>query len=101
VETNPPRNTLLETHSDEFGASTGSAARIALIVENLFLRKQPALFQERDTIPRRTTRSIRVAMIALATFFEWRNAAGCITIIAWKRRQLRGDIFFADHRSAV
>jgi len=47
--------------------------RIALIAENLFLRKQLALFQERSAKPRRTTASFRLAMVFLAKFFDWRG----------------------------
>ena len=49
-------------------------ARSALIVENLFLRKQLALFQERRVRPRRTSRTMRLMIIALAQFFAWREA---------------------------
>ncbi len=49
-------------------------SRVALIAENLFLRKQLAWFQEREVKPRRTTASFRLAMVALAKFFDWRSA---------------------------
>jgi hypothetical protein len=41
------------------------SSRTALVAENLFLRKQLAMFQERKARPRRTTASIRLAMVAL------------------------------------
>ena len=49
-------------------------SRVALIAENLLLRKQLALFQERKAKPRRTTASFRLRMVALARFFVWRDA---------------------------
>jgi hypothetical protein len=49
-------------------------SRVAVIAENLFLRKQLALFQERKAKPRRTTASFRLRMVALARFFVWRDA---------------------------
>jgi putative transposase len=50
------------------------STRAALVAENLFLRRQLALFQERKTKPQRITRSSRLVMIALARFFDWREA---------------------------
>jgi putative transposase len=57
------------------------------VAENLFLRKQIALFQERKTRPRRTTTSFRLAMVALAKFFDWRNALAIVkpeTFVGWQ-----------------
>jgi putative transposase len=67
-------------------------SRVALIAENLFLRKQLALFQERKVRPRRTTASFRLAMVALANFFGWRGAlviAKPETFIKWQRTAFR------------
>jgi putative transposase len=63
-----------------------------LIAENLFLRKQLALFKERKVKPRRVTRTARVAMIALARFFDWRDALVVVkpeTFIKWHRTAFR------------
>jgi putative transposase len=63
-------------------------SRVALIAENLFLRKQLALFQERKAKPRRTTASFRLAMVALAKFFDWRDALVIVkpeTFVKWHR----------------
>ena len=63
-------------------------SRVALIVENLFLRKQLALFQERKAKPRRTTASFRLRMVALARFFVWRDALVVVkpeTFLNWHR----------------
>jgi hypothetical protein len=42
----------------------------ALIDENLFLREQLAIFQERKMNPKRITNATRLAMLALAQLFE-------------------------------
>jgi putative transposase len=58
------------------------------VAENLSLRKQLALFQERKTTRHRTTASFRLAMIALAKFFNWRNALMIVkpeTFLGWHR----------------
>ncbi len=47
-------------------------SRSALIAENLFLRKQLALFQERKVRPRNDSVATRLTM--LARFFHWRGA---------------------------
>src|SRR6188508_2082777 len=48
--------------------------RAALVAENLFLRKQLALFQERQLRPRRADAATRWMMAALSQWFAWRNA---------------------------
>jgi len=53
---------------------TGLRSRSALAAENLFLRKQLALYLERKNRPRRATDAVRFTMALLATFFEWRQA---------------------------
>jgi putative transposase len=63
-------------------------SHVALVAENLFLWKQLALFQERKAKPRRTTASFRLAMVALAKFFDWRDALGIVkpeTFVGWHR----------------
>jgi putative transposase len=64
------------------------SSRAALIAENLFLRKQLALFQERKAKPRRTTVAIRAIMVALGRFFDWRDALVLVkpeTFLRWHR----------------
>jgi transposase InsO family protein len=61
----------------------------ALAAENLFLRKQLALYQERHTAPRRTTNAIRIALVWLSCLFEWRQALVIVqpaTLIRWHRK---------------
>lgn len=63
-------------------------SRVGLIAENLFLRRQLALFQERKAKPRRTTASLRLAMVVLAKFFDWRDALVIVkpeTFLRWHR----------------
>lgn len=48
--------------------------RTALAAENVFLRKQLALFQEREKKPKRTSATDRFVLTELAGFFDWRGA---------------------------
>ena len=53
---------------------SGLRGRTALAAENLFLRKQLALFQEREKKVKRTTAADRFVLSKLARFFDWRRA---------------------------
>jgi hypothetical protein len=64
----------------------------ALAAENLFLRKQLALYQERQVAPRRATHTTRMALIWLARWFDWRQAIAVVqpaTLIRWHRCEFR------------
>jgi putative transposase len=64
----------------------------ALAAENLFLRKQLALCQERHVKPRRVTDTTRMALIWLAGWFDWRQAIVVVqpaTLIRWHRQGFR------------
>jgi transposase InsO family protein len=64
----------------------------ALAAENLFLRKQLALYQERPVKPRRATQATRLALIWLARWFDWRQALVIVqpaTLIRWHRQGFR------------
>jgi hypothetical protein len=50
--------------------------RRLLAAENLYLRKQLALFQERRAKPRRANDSTRLVMVLRGRMFSWRNALG-------------------------
>jgi putative transposase len=66
--------------------------RAALIAEILFLRKQLALFQERNARPRRATNITRLTMIALGHLFDWREALVIVrpeTFVRWHRTVFR------------
>ena len=49
-------------------------SRTALVAENLFLRKQLALFQEREKKAKPTTAADRFVFAKLARLFNWRSA---------------------------
>ena len=64
----------------------------ALAAENLFLRKQLALFQERQVKPRRADDGTRWVMAALSRWFQWRDALMIVkpdTLIRWHRKGFR------------
>jgi transposase InsO family protein len=66
--------------------------RAALAAENLFLRKQLALFQERKVRPRRADDSTRWMMAALSRLFSWRDALVNVkadTLLRWHRKGFR------------
>lgn len=63
-----------------------------LAAENLFLRKQLALFQEREIKPRRADGATRAALVWLSRVFEWRDALVVVkpaTLIRWHREGFR------------
>ena len=51
-----------------------SRSRRALAAENLFLRKQLAMFEERKVKPHRADDSTRLIMVILGRLFAWRDA---------------------------
>jgi putative transposase len=66
--------------------------RPALAAENLFLRKQLAVYQERHISPRRATNATRLALVWLARWFDWRRALVIVqpaTLIRWHRQGFR------------
>src|SRR5664279_5618296 len=67
-------------------------SRARLAAENLFLRKQLALYQERKVKPRRATDSTRWLMATLSRFFAWRDALVNVkpdTLVRWQRKGFR------------
>jgi hypothetical protein len=61
----------------------------ALAAENLFLRKQLALYQEGHVKPRRATDAIRVALVWLSQWFDWHPALAVVqpeTFQRWRRQ---------------
>src|SRR5215831_12464388 len=67
-------------------------SRRALAAENLFLRKQLALFQERKVKPRRANDSARLLMVILSRMFPWRGFLVNVkadTFIRWHHKGLR------------
>src|SRR6266511_2328692 len=61
----------------------------ALAAENLFLRQQLALYQERRVKPRRATHATRLALVWLGRWFDWRQALAMVhptTLTRWHRQ---------------
>jgi hypothetical protein len=72
--------------------SLGFRSRSQLAAENLFLRKQLALYAERGVRPCRADEDTRIALVVLARFFDWRAALTIVkpeTLIRWHRRGFR------------
>src|SRR3954466_3175153 len=66
--------------------------RTALAAENLFLRKQLALFREREKKAMPTTPADRFVLSKLARWFDWRGALLIVkpaTLIGWHRNAFR------------
>jgi transposase InsO family protein len=64
----------------------------SLAAENLFLRKQLALFVERKIKPRRANEATRFLMARLIRFFDWRNALVVVkpeTLLRWHKQGFR------------
>jgi hypothetical protein len=75
-------------------------SRSALAAENLVLRKQLGLFQERKIRSRRAHDSTRWLMAALGRFFNWRDALVVVppeTLIRWHRKGFR--LFWRGNRN--
>src|ERR1700737_3514200 len=73
-------------------ASLTAHSRSALAAENLFLRKQLALFQERKVKPRRADDSTRWMMATLNRMFRWHDALVNVkpnTLLRWHRKGFR------------
>jgi putative transposase len=68
------------------------SSHTAVIAENLFLRKQLGLFQERKVKSRRATAATRAFMVLLSRFFNWREALVIVrpeTFLKWHRTVFR------------
>src|SRR5215467_8718892 len=66
--------------------------RSALAAENLFLRKQLALYVERQVKPRRAKVPTRLTLVLLSRLFAWREALTIVkpdTLIRWHRQGFR------------
>ena len=64
----------------------------ALAAENFFLRKQLALYEERQVKPRQATNTTRMTMVWLSRFFNWRPALRIVkpdTFTGWHRQGFR------------
>ena len=66
--------------------------RNAIAAENLFLRRQLALYQERKVDPRRIDPATRITLALLSRLFNWRDALIVVqpkTLIRWHRAGFR------------
>jgi putative transposase len=64
----------------------------ALVAENLFLRRQLALYKERGVRPRRIDTVTRMSLSLLSRLFDWRSALVVVrpeTLIRWHRAGFR------------
>jgi putative transposase len=64
----------------------------ALAAENLYLRKQLTLYQERHVNPKRATNTDRLILVWLSRWFDWRKALAVVkpqTFIRWHRQGCR------------
>ena len=64
----------------------------ALRAENLFLRRQLALYAERRVKARRANDGTRLAMVLLSRFFAWKDALTIVkpaTLVSWHRKGFR------------
>jgi hypothetical protein len=71
-------------------AVVGSHARLA--AENLFLRKQLALYVECQVKPHRADDATRIALVALSWLIEWRRVLVVVkpdTLVRWHRQGFR------------
>jgi putative transposase len=74
-----------------FGLSS-FRSRTQLAAENLFLRKQLALFRERQVKPRRPDDATRVTLVMLSHLIDWRAVLTIVkpdTLIRWHRKGFR------------
>jgi putative transposase len=66
--------------------------RYSLAAENLFLRKQLALYLERKVNPRRADVGMKLTLVLLSRMFAWREALTVVkpdTLIRWHRKGFR------------
>ena len=70
----------------------GTHSKVALKAENIFLRKQLALYREREAKPRRASDATRLCMVLVSRPFAWQNALVSVkpeTFLAWHRKGFR------------
>jgi putative transposase len=71
-------------------ARLGVTSRVHLAAENLFLRKQLALYEERRTKPRRPDSATRVALVLLSRLLDWRSMLTVVKPDTLIRRHRQG-----------
>jgi len=73
----------------------------ALAAENLFLRKQLALYQERQVKPRQATNAIRLATVWLSRWFSWRSSLSIVAPETFTRGHRQGFRWFWRRKSKL
>src|SRR6266850_7313952 len=85
-----PFRTVLRIAGDLLRLAAAAARSHAQVTaENLFLRKQLALYVERQVKPRRADDATRIALVALSWLIDWRRVLTVVkpaTLIRWHRR---------------
>jgi putative transposase len=83
----------------------GVRGHTRLAAENLFLRKQLAMYLERQVKPRRADDATRITLVVLARFIEWRRILTVVqpdTLVRWHRQGFklfwRWSLVVADGR---
>jgi putative transposase len=72
--------------------SSALRSRAHLATENLFLKKQLALYRERQVKPRRADDATRMVLVALSRFVDWRRLLTIVkpdTLLRWHRKGFR------------
>ena len=67
-------------------------SRTSLVAENLFLRKQLAMYQERSKKPCRVDSTTKLTLVALSRLFDWKDSLVVVqpkTLIRWHREGIR------------
>ena len=82
--------TILHVATDGLRLVTVVAGpRTRLAAENLFLRKQLALYAERQVKPRRADDATRITLVILSRWIDWRGMLTVVqpdTLIRWHRK---------------
>jgi putative transposase len=85
--------TILRLAGDLLQVVARSArSRAQLDAENLFLRKQLAMYAERRVKPRRADDATRIALVGLSWLIDWRPVLTIVkpdTLIRWHRKGFR------------
>ena len=69
-------------------------SRATLAADNLFLRKQLALYLERQVKPRRADDATRIGLVALSRFVDWRQLLVIVKPDTLIRRHRKGFRLF-------
>jgi hypothetical protein len=72
-------------------ALSGFRSRSQLAAENLFLRKQLALYRERQVKPRRADDATRITLVMLSHLIDWKAVLTIVkpdTLIRWHRKRI-------------